>query len=99
MRLDLVQRMQTWHAAACPVHLRQGTRGPHSACHYAGLTALQSLSLVGCCMKTVMPGADWIRALRRASELELRGGTLAAYALDYLLSNGTVGELAMLHML
>ena len=50
-------------------------------------------------MKTVMPGADWIRALRRASELELRGGTLAAYALDYLLSNGTVGELAMLHML
>ena len=99
MRFDAVRCMQ-------PV---LPTTGPYtSACHnalatftccHAGLTALQSLYLVGCCSKVVMPGAEWIHVLRRTSELEFCDGTLAVYALEFLLSNGTVGELAVPHVL
>ena len=54
-----------------------------------GLTALQSLSLVGCCMKVVFPDPEWLRVLRRTSELELSGGVITIFFLDIYLEHGS----------
>jgi len=42
-----------------------------------------------------MPGAEWIRVLRRASQLDFCGGTLIVHELDHLVEKGTLGEDAM----
>ena len=88
------------HAPYCNCYPNLSLRaacGNHdiSPCRCAGLTALRSLSLVDCCLQVDMSGADWIRVLRRASELDFNGGTLIVDALNDLIEKGTVGEGAM----
>ena len=59
---------------------------------YVGLTALQSLSLVGCCMKVAFTDPERLRVLPRTSELEISGGVLIRYQLDSYLKHGSLSH-------